>query len=176
MIGGNAIMCGGDHHAERAGSLIARLIQERRDLGYHLLHCFGTCKRGGLRIRQRMFGFTLEPVAKRLKKIAIGANEQVARADRGNRSRKIDITPRRERAGLMAQAMERGVVAPEDVGLAGAGRVIAVEPGIDRFGRGIKAGLEKSRYGRIGGRIFKICLKIRQRNGAGKCGHLLGKG
>ena len=40
-IGGRSIVRGGNEHSERASALIARLIQERRDLGDDLLHCFG---------------------------------------------------------------------------------------------------------------------------------------
>ena len=176
MIGRGAIVQRREQDAKLAGALIARLIEQRRDFGDDLPHRFGTGERGGLCVRQCMFGITLEPVREGLQKIAIGANKQVARARGGNCSRKIGITPRRQRADLVARGVELRIVAPEGVRFGGAGGIIAVEPGINRFGCGVEAGLEKSRYGRIGGRIFEIRLKIRKRNGAGKCRHLLGKG
>jgi hypothetical protein len=73
----------------------------------------------------------------------------------------------------MARRVELGIVAPEKIGLRGRCGVIAIEPGIDRFGGGIKAGLKKSRDGRIGRSIFEIRLKIREGDGRSECWHRL---
>jgi len=175
VVGGGAVTVGGEENAQLAGSLIAGLIEQRGHFRDDLHHRFGVGERAGLMIDDGMLRLALELMLERLKQIAVRANEQVARAGSGNRSRKIGIAPCGDGAGLVAQAVERGIIAPEDVGFAGAGSIIAVEPGIDRFGRGVEAGLEKSRYGRIGGRILEIRLKIRECNGAGKGRHLLGK-